>query len=118
MKYKRHQLFITRHPYNSLGALRALTHTLHYHTACKIQNCRHGSEIGRWDVGYTQLSLKNKFFDLSTPSMRKVDDGGKKIEEKKREKKIMSFIVATNVVASRLPEHRLTGTPHTHGQVK
>ena len=40
-----------------------------------------------------QLSL-NKFFDPSAPSMRKVDDGVKK-------KKIMSFLVATNVIASR-----------------
>ena len=33
-----------------------------------------------------QLSL-NKFFDLSTPSMRKVDDGEKKNERKKKKKK-------------------------------
>ena len=42
--------------------------------------------------------------------MRKVDDGEKK--EKKEKKKIMTFIVATNVVASRPPERRPTGTPH------
>ena len=41
-----------------------------------------------------QLSL-NKVFDPSTPFMRRVDG---------REKKRMSFIVATNVVASRPPE--------------
>ena len=41
--------------------------------------------------------------------MRKVDDGEKK--EKKKEK-IMTFIVATNVIASRPPERRPTGTPH------
>ena len=35
--------------------------------------------------------------------MRKVDDGGKKI---------MLFLMATNVVASRLPERQPTGTPH------
>ena len=52
-----------------------------------------------------QLSL-NKFFDTSTPSMRKIDNG------KKEKKKKMSFLVATNIVASRLPEHRLTGAPH------
>ena len=40
--------------------------------------------------------------------MRKVDDG----EEKKKEKKIMTSIVATNVIASRPPERCLTGTPH------
>ena len=36
--------------------------------------------------------------------MRKVDDG------EKRKEKITSFIVATNIVASRPPEHRTTGT--------
>ena len=51
-----------------------------------------------------QLSL-NKFFDPSAPSMRKLDDG-------KRKKKIMSFLVGANIVASRPPEHRPTGTPH------
>ena len=29
----------------------------------------------------------------------------------------MTFIVATNVVASRLPERRLTGTPHAHANL-
>ena len=57
-----------------------------------------------------QLSL-NKFFDPSTSFMRKVDDGEKK-KRKKERKKIMTFIVATNVVASRPPERRPTGTPH------
>ena len=33
-----------------------------------------------------QLSI-NKFFDQSTPSMRKVDDGEKKEKKEKREKK-------------------------------
>ena len=37
--------------------------------------------------------------------MRKVEDGEKKKEKKKKRKeKIMTFIVATNVVASRPPE--------------
>ena len=42
--------------------------------------------------------------------MRKVDDG----EEKKE--KIMTFIVATNVIASRPPERRPTGTPHARAR--
>ena len=50
--------------------------------------------------------LLNKFFDVSTPSMRKGCGGEKKIE------KIRTSIVATNVVASRPPERRPTGTPH------
>ena len=41
--------------------------------------------------------------------MRKVDDGEekKKKKRKKKREKIMTFIVATNLVASRTP-----GTPH------
>ena len=38
--------------------------------------------------------------------MRQVDDG-----EKRKKKEIMTFIVATNIVASRLPERQPTGTP-------
>ena len=53
-----------------------------------------------------QLSL-NKLFDPSAPSMRKVDD-----RKRKRKEIIMSFLVATNVIASRPPERRPTGTPH------
>ena len=44
--------------------------------------------------------------------MRKVDDEEEKIKEKKKEK-IMTFIVATNIIASRPPERRPTGTPHS-----
>ena len=61
----------------------------------------HSKVIGRSD----QLSL-NKFFDPSTPSMRKGDEGEKKTGKKKNGKKkgkIMMKIVATNVVASRPP---------------
>ena len=46
--------------------------------------------------GHSKQLLLNKFFDLSTPSMRKVDDGEKKKKRKiKKRKKIMMFIVAT-----------------------
>ena len=45
--------------------------------------------------------------------MRKVDDG----EEKKKEKKRMTFIVANSVVASGPPEHRPTGTPNAHAKI-
>ena len=45
--------------------------------------------------------------------MRKVDEGEKKKKEKEKIKeKIMSFLVATNVIASRPPERQPTGTPH------
>ena len=35
-----------------------------------------------------------------------------RMKEEKKRKKIMTFIVATNVIASRPPERRPTGTPH------
>ena len=44
--------------------------------------------------------------------MRKVDEGEKR--EKRKQKKIMSFLVATNVVASRPPERRPTGSTATN----
>ena len=47
--------------------------------------------------------------------MRKGRDGEKKWKKKKW-KKIMTFIVATNVVASWLSERRPTGTPHAHAK--
>ena len=57
--------------------------------------------------------LLNKFFDPSTPSMRKGDDGGEKTGKTggKKRKKIMMKIVATNVVASQPPERRPTAMP-------
>ena len=53
---------------------------------------------------FKQLSL-NKFFDPSTPSMRKIDDGEKKKKRKrkKEKEKITVEIVATNVIASQPP---------------
>ena len=52
--------------------------------------------------------------------MRKVDDGEEKKKKKKKKKekkeKIMTFIVATNVIASRPPERRPTGTPNARAK--
>ena len=48
--------------------------------------------------------------------MRKVDDGEKKEKKKEKRKKIMTFIVATNVIDSRPPEPRPTGTPHARAK--
>ena len=53
-------------------------------------------------IGHFEPLSLNKFFDPSTPSMRKIDDGEKK-RKKKEKKKITVEIVATNVVASRPP---------------
>ena len=65
-----------------------------------------------------QLSV-NKFFDPSALSMRKVYDGEKK---EKKKQKIMSFLVATNVVANRPPERRMlmpknTAKRHVHSSI-
>ena len=60
-----------------------------------------------------QFSL-NKFFDLRAPSMRKVNNGKRKKEKKEK----MSFLVATNVIASRPPECRPTGTPHARAKIE
>ena len=60
--------------------------------------------------GCSRQLFLNKFFDPSTPSMRKVDDGEKEEEEKTNER-IMLFIVASNFVASQSPECRPTGMP-------
>ena len=76
----------------SLAAPGALAHRLQRRTACKTQNGH--QEAPKWSTG---------FFDPSTPSMRKGDNGEKKMG-KKRGEKIMMKIVVTNVVASRPPE--------------
>ena len=47
--------------------------------------------------------------------MRKVDEGGK---TGKTRRKLMSFIVATNVVASGPLERRPTGTLTVRGKIK
>ena len=64
-----------------------------------------------WVVGCSRQLLLNKCLDPSTPLMRKVHNGGEK-------KKIIMFIVATNVVASRLPKRRPTGTPTARANEK
>ena len=54
------------------------------------------------EVWKVQL-LQNKIFDPSTPSMKKVDDRGKKGE------KIILCRVATTLITIRPPECRTTG---------
>ena len=77
----------------SLAEKGALAHCLQRRTTCKIQNGGGGLFFGL----SKQLSL-NKFFDPSTPSMRKGRDGGKKNGKKnggEKKKKIRMKIVAT-----------------------
>ena len=83
----------------SLAAKWALTHCLQCCTACKIQNGQRGLPPGFWTFPSTC-----NFFHPSIPSMIKVDAGEKRKLKKKKRKESMSFIVATNFIASRLPK--------------
>ena len=81
----------------------ALAHRLQRCTTCKIQNDPKMADVVWKSVypevfGYSKQLLLNKFFDPSTPSMRKCPDGGKKGGKKKRLMKIM----ATTLFASSL----------------
>ena len=78
----------------------------------KIQNGHQGPQNGRWGLPLCFRVLPSTFFDTSTPSMRKVD-----AEKKKEKEKIMSFLVATNVVASWPPERQLTEKPHARANL-
>ena len=80
----------------SLASKGALSHPLQRFTVCKIQNGRQGA--AKWPTGrYKQLSL-NKFFDPSTPSMRKGRDGEKKTGEKEK-KRWMKIVATTSLPA-------------------
>ena len=67
----------------------------------KIQNTRQGAQNGQWGL---KRGLPLGFWVLPSTSYEK--------SRRRRGKKIMLFIVATKVFASRLPERRRTGTPH------
>ena len=63
--------------------------------------------------GHSRQVLTNKFFDASTPSMRKGHNRGgggrggktgKRKKGEKKKKKIITFLVATYFVASRPPK--------------
>ena len=63
--------------------------------------------------GLSKQLLLNKFFDPSTPSMRKGHDGGKKNGKnggkktgKKEEKRLMEIVATTSFASSRPPERR------------
>ena len=68
--------------------------------------------LGCVEVGHFEPLSLNKFFDPSTPSMRKGRDGGEKMKNEMK-KKIKTFLVATNIVAS-----RPTGTPTTRAKIR
>ena len=74
---------LTKTGNTSLAAKGALAYRLQRRTACKIQN---GPKIAdgvwkcvySWVFGHSKQLSPNKFFDPSTPSMRKGNSGGKK----------------------------------------
>ena len=66
----------------SLAAKGTLANRLQRRTACKIQNGHQGAP--KWQRGSGSL---NKFFDPSTPSMRKGRDGEKRGKKKTGKKK-------------------------------
>ena len=80
----------------SLVVKGALAHRLQRRTACKIQNGRERPQNG--GRGSKQLSL-NKFFDPSTPSMRKGRDGEEKKTGKKKKKRQMKIVATTSLPA-------------------
>ena len=83
-------------------ALGALDPRLQCRTALKIQNGPQGAP--KWTTGYWPLGQVSRFFDLSSPSIRKGRDrekvkrgGGRGMEGNKE---ITAEIMATNVVAT------------------
>ena len=52
---------------------------------------------------YIFMASLNRFLDLSSPSMKKFDNGEIKCEQEKK-KKLLTVIVATNIVANQLLE--------------
>ena len=100
----------------SLAAKGALAYRLQHRTACKIKNGRQGTT--KWPTGSGKVSalgfgrseqlLLNKFFDPSTPSMRKGRDRGKKNGKKtgKKREKMDENSGHYVIASSRPPEHR------------
>ena len=76
-----------------------------------------------WVFGHSCQLLPNKFFDPSTPSIRKVNNREKKKERKKKKrKKRMAFLVATTSLptVSRPNGYARTttaGTPHARAKI-
>ena len=70
-------------------------------TASKIQNGRQGAQ--KWPIGHSKQLLLNKFFDQSTPSMRKGRDGEKWGE---KEEKTRDYSGRYVIARSRPPERR------------
>ena len=67
---------------------------------------------GGWVLDFARLKL-------TQPSLAGAGaELGKKKKSKRRKEKIMLFLVATNLVASRPPERRPTGTPHARANYK
>ena len=74
-----------------------------------------GIPLGFWALPSTFVT---SVFDPRNPSMKKGCDGERKTNRKKEEKKVVTFIVASNVVACQLPERQPTGTPIARATMK
>ena len=104
----------------SLAAKGALAHRLQHRTSCnaalpaKSKMASRGPQNGLercLSIGFWALltTFSKQVFDSITSSMRK---GG----DREKMEKIMMFTVATNIVASRVPERQPTGMPTAHAQ--
>ena len=103
----------------SLVAPGALAHRLQCRTAWKFQNGRQGAP--KWPTVPGKV-LPLGFWALQTIFAKQVFQSEhsfceKRSRQRKNGKKIMTFIVATNVVASRPSERRPTGTPHARANL-
>ena len=72
----------------SLAAKEALAHCLQRHNACKIQNGR--QRAPKWPMVSGKVSIMlNKFFDPSTPSMRKCNSGERRKRSRPPERRLL-----------------------------
>ena len=90
----------------SLAAKGALVHHLRRRTVFKIQNGRQGAP--KWPtekvstprfLGVLSHFCKIRFFDQSTPSMRKVDDGEKKKKKEKENNDNLYYRTVKNYIS-------------------
>ena len=101
----------------SLAAPGALTHRLQRRTACNAAPPASGPQNGRGGLErclHLDFGL-NKFFDPSTPSMRKGRDGGKKREKKKKRRMKIVAITSLPESTARTPTAK---TPHARAKNK
>ena len=90
----------------SLAEKGKLAHRLQCRTACKIQNGRRGAPkwtTGSWKVSTPKQLLLNKFFDPSTPSMRKGNSGERRRKRRMEKKRLMRIVATMSLPAVNRP---------------